>query len=282
MCDSYVCRTSPLSDSKRTRQEQSSSFVSATFSPLPPAHSAMKSITLLDKKPITETLYSLTFSRPEGWDWRAGQFARLGLDLGGKEAVFRAYSLSSAPHDKVLSFLIKCVEGGTLSPKLCALPKGSDVLLDGEAQGNLLPERIPGGDTLWFFATGAGLAPFLALLKSPEDIAPWSRIELVLSARTLSEAEGLKAEALATAHPRLKVTAATTREPSALVGRIPALIESGTLEALTAEPLNAERSRVLLCGNPDFIRDMRALLKTRGLVSPRFGKPGQLLVESLW
>ena len=35
-------------------------------------------------------------------------------------------------------------------------------------------------------------------------------------------------------------------------------------------------------GNPDFIRETRALMKARGIVSPRLGKPGQLLVESLW
>lgn len=43
-----------------------------------------------------------------------------------------------------------------------------------------------------------------------------------------------------------------------------------------------ESARLLLCGNPDFVRETRALMKARGIVSPRLGKPGQLLVESLW
>lgn len=38
----------------------------------------------------------------------------------------------------------------------------------------------------------------------------------------------------------------------------------------------------MLCGNPDFIADARATLKARGIVSPRFGKPGQLVVENFW
>lgn len=242
----------------------------------------MQTITLLEKEALTDSLFHVRFSRPEHWDYQAGQFARIGLDIGSTEPVFRAYSMSSNPTEATLDFLIKRVEGGILSPKLTDLPVGAPVLLDGNAEGNLLPSRIPGGDTMWFFATGAGLAPFLSLLKDPTALNEWSTIVLALSARTVKEANALADAAIATHNPKLRVIAATTREASPLEGRLPGLIEAGRIEALAEHALTTDSARVMLCGNPDFIKEMRALLKTRDLVSPRFGKPGQLLVESLW
>lgn len=242
----------------------------------------MTTISLLSNVELSNSLFALTFSRPDNWSYMAGQFARLGLDLGEEEPVFRAYSMSSSPDENTLSFLVKRVEGGKLSPHLTALKPGDTVLLDGEAQGNLLPERIPGGESLWFFATEAGLAPFLSLLKEKKSIAPWPHIVLALCARTLAEAQALAALARETGCERLTVVASTTREDSPLTGRLPALVENGVMEEKAGHALTAEAARVLLCGNPDFIKDMRALLKSRNMVSPRFGKPGQLLVESLW
>ncbi|MDY3114731.1 MAG: ferredoxin--NADP reductase [Sutterella sp.] len=242
----------------------------------------MQSIRLLTKEALTDSLFHLVFTRPDNWHYEAGQFARLGLAQPEGEPLFRAYSMSSAPSESVLSFLIKRVEGGALSPKLTDLRVGEEVLLGGEAQGNLLPSRIPGGNVMYFFATGAGLAPFIALLKDPATLAAWPRFVLGLSARTLHEVQSLSAMATALGVAKLTILPATTREESPLKGRIPELITSGQIETLSDAPLTPENARVMLCGNPDFIKDMRALLKTRGLVSPRFGKPGQLLVESLW
>lgn len=242
----------------------------------------MQTIQLLEKNALTDSLFHLRFSRPKHWNYQAGQFARIGLALNRGEPVFRAYSMSSNPIEPTLDFLIKRVEGGTLSPTLTGLEVGAEVLLDGEAEGNLLPSRIPGGDTMWFFATGAGLAPFLSLLKDPDAISEWDTVILALSARGVKEVDALADAAIQTNHKKLRILTTTTREPSPLEGRITTLIESGKIEELAEHKLVPESARTMLCGNPDFIKEMRALLKARGLISPRFGNPGQLLVESLW
>ncbi|EJX06736.1 ferredoxin--NADP(+) reductase [gut metagenome] len=80
----------------------------------------------------------------------------------------------------------------------------------------------------------------------------------------------------------LRVLTATTRETSELTGRLPDLLQSGALEQAAGEKLEAETSRLLLCGNPGFTKSVRTLLKSRGMTSPRFGNPGQILVEALW
>ncbi|EJX00370.1 ferredoxin--NADP reductase, partial [gut metagenome] len=120
----------------------------------------MQKLTLLANQPVADGLYELTFTKPADWSFRAGQFARLGLDTPDGEPVFRAYSIASAPETATLRFLIKKVTDGQLSPRLCALKAGETVWLDGQADGTLLPSRVPGGQTMWLMATGSGLAPF--------------------------------------------------------------------------------------------------------------------------
>ena len=240
-------------------------------------------ITLVESKAITESLYELTYTRPEGWDFEPGQFARLGVQIDGEpEAHFRAYSIASTPSEKVLRFLVKVILGGKVSPVLTQMKVGETVLLEGEAQGNLLPARIPGGKSLWYIATGAGLAPFLSIIKANHETHQESREEiLVVGARSLEEVEKLKVLARE-ASPTCRVYGATTREPSELQGRLPLLLTEGTLEAFVGSTFDPEDSRVMLCGNPDCMKEARKIFKSRGLVAPRFGAPGQLLVETLW
>ena len=108
----------------------------------------MQTVKLTSRREVAPAVYELLFTRPEGWTFEAGQFARIGLAADGDEPVFRAYSIAGSPKAEGLRFLVKSVKGGALSPRLCALNPGDEVLLDGEAQGNLLPARIPGGDTV--------------------------------------------------------------------------------------------------------------------------------------
>ena len=240
-------------------------------------------IRLLEKHAVTESLFELVFERPEGWDFEPGQFARLGVEIPGEaEPQFRAYSIASSPSENDLRFLVKVITGGLVSPKLAALEPGQGVVLEGRAEGNLLPARIPGGSTMWYFATGAGLAPFLSIMKHNAETKCEEREEiLVVGARTVKEVEGLVE--LARRHsPTCRVFGAATREEHELQGRLPLLLETGRLEEHAGRKISKEDSRVMLCGNPECIKAVRAHFKARGIVSPRFGAPGQLLVESLW
>lgn len=255
----------------------------------------MQTLHLIERRVLTPRQHWLRFEKPEGFTFKAGQFARLGLPNPEKpgEFIWRGYSIASAPNEKTLDFLITCVLGGQLSPRLTALEPGQEALLDGEAAGALTPERVPGGRTLWLLATGSGLSPFVSILKDPASCAAWDDIVLVLSARTREDAAParmLAAGELGALPPgcRPAVFLALTREAKInwedgeLSGRIPALIECGALEAAAGRKLVPEDARVLLCGNPGFIDETRKALKARGIVSPRFGKPGQLVVENFW
>jgi len=55
----------------------------------------------------------------------------------------------------------------------------------------------------------------------------------------------------------------------------------GRLEAAAGARLN-ERAHVMLCGNPDMLRDAQAALAERGLRKHRRRTPGHITVESFW
>jgi ferredoxin--NADP+ reductase len=70
--------------------------------------------------------------------------------------------------------------------------------------------------------------------------------------------------------------------PGSLAGRIPAAVRDGRLEQAAGLEIAPESSQVLLCGNPDMLKDATAALVERGLRKHRRRNPGQISVESFW
>ena len=189
----------------------------------------MQKIKLISRRLAAPTLHVLQFERPDGFTFKPGQFARLGLPAQseGADPVIRGYSIASAPENPVLEFFITEVEGGALSPRICALEPGDEVLLDGDAEGALTPSRIPGGDTLWLLATGSGLSPFASIIRSSAVWDAWKDIVLVESVRKIEEAALARELVLslpADRRPKLIVTTTREEDPARqgdLTGRIP-------------------------------------------------------------
>ena len=95
------------------------------------------------RKVASEVIH-LQLAKPEGFTWKTGEFARLGLTLNGED-VFRAYSIASPAGAKTVDFFIADVKDGTLSPKLNALRENDEILIDTEVGGLLLPEKLEAG-----------------------------------------------------------------------------------------------------------------------------------------
>ena len=76
----------------------------------------------------------------------------------------------------------------------------------------------------------------------------------------------------------------TSREPAgnALHGRIPALLRDGSLEARAGCGLSAAASQVMLCGNPEMVKDATAALGERGMKKHRRRDPGHITMENYW
>ncbi len=79
---------------------------------------------------------------------------------------------------------------------------------------------------------------------------------------------------------RFRRYATTTREPSARMGRITDLIESGRLfEDLGVPPLDAAVDRVMICGSMGLNTDLKRLLEARGFSEGANSRPGEYVVE---
>ena len=83
---------------------------------------------------------------------------------------------------------------------------------------------------------------------------------------------------------QFKFQAFVSREkiPNTIEGRIPAAILDGSLEKAIGLPLSAEDSHVMLCGNPDMVKDTVELLKARNFRKNRRRTPGHITVENYW
>jgi ferredoxin/flavodoxin---NADP+ reductase len=235
-----------------------------------------------------ERLFSFRCTRNESFRFTAGQFAMIGLMVGGKPLV-RAYSMVSAPWQEELEFLSIKVQDGPLTSRLQHIRPGDTVLIGRKPTGTLLTENLLPGKTLWLLATGTGLAPFMSLMREPEV---YDRFERVVVAHTVREVKELAYRDYIgrelPAHEflgemvrdRLLYYPSVTREPFPTQGRITTLIESGRIFAdLGLPPLSTEHDRVMLCGSEAMNADMRALLEARGFEEGSNSAPGTYVVE---
>ncbi|MGE8500146.1 MAG: ferredoxin--NADP reductase [Pseudomonas sp.] len=247
--------------------------------------------TLLDVQTLTPSLFTLRTTRDKGFRFRAGQFARLGVQKADGSVFWRAYSMVSAPHDEFLEFFSIVVPGGEFTSELSQLKTGDSLFVDKQAFGYLTLDRFIGGRDLWLLASGTGLAPFLSILQDFEVWERFERIVLVYSARTAAELayqpliHGLREqEHLAEYADKLAYLPLVTREkaPGCLHGRITTLLDSGELEQAAGLALSPEHSRLMICGNPQMIDDTRQRLKARDLQLSLTRRPGQVAVETYW
>jgi ferredoxin--NADP+ reductase len=113
--------------------------------------------------------------------------------------------------------------------------------------------------------------------------APWKRYRNVVLVHAVRHARELVYQELIGQLKNLRYVTFVSREsaPGSLAGRIPAAVADGRLEAAAGVRLD-EASQIMLCGNPDMLKDTTAALLARGLRKHRRRSPGQISVESFW
>jgi ferredoxin/flavodoxin---NADP+ reductase len=233
---------------------------------------------VVENRRWTDSLFSL---RVEGAPLRfqAGQFVRIALDIEG-ERVARAFSFVNPPDEPTHEFYGVIVPQGPLSPRLAKLNAGDALHVAPNPAGFLVLSEVPDAETLWLISTGTGLAPFLSILRTD---TLWKRFRNVVLVHAVRWANELTYRELIAKTPARYVSF-VSRETAAgsLAGRIPAAIADGRLEAAAGAKLTPESSHVMLCGNPDMLKDAQSALTARGLRKHRRRAPGHITVESFW
>ncbi len=242
----------------------------------------------------TEKLFSIRVSRSPTFRFVPGQWVRLGIPSGSRlpgSVIWRPYSMASAAHDDHLEFFSILVPDGAFSTRLDKASVGDTLYVEKQVYGFLTTSRFDGGRHLWMLASGTGVAPFISILQDPDT---WQRFDervLVYSAREsreLAYVDELAAlshnEWLGAGRNTLRFIPVVTREsgPGVLHERLPKLIANGDMETVAGLPLSAEDSRILVCGNPQMLDDVRDALSNRGLRMDRSANPGHFATENYW
>ena len=236
---------------------------------------------VIENRRLNDYLTSLVIEVDLG-GYEAGQFVRIGI-RDGDDVIARPYSLVNTPEEKYLEAYFNIVEDGPLSPRLFALQAGDEVVVSDRPSGFLTVSEVPEAPHLWLIATGTGIGPFLAILKSK---AVWQKFKKAVLCYSVSYAEELAyrdmiAE-LEQAHgEQFCFVPIVTRESftGGLGHRVPTVMQDGSLEQFTGLAINADNSHVMMCGSSDMITDVSAALVERGMQKHRRRDPGHFTTE---
>lgn len=233
----------------------------------------------------TENLFTLRIDADID-SFTAGQFTSLALEIEG-ERIARPYSFLSSPQQRPIEFFFYTATGGVLSNALTELVPGDPVLVKKMANGFFVLREVPEiAKDMWMMATGTGVAPFFSILNTEEPWRRFERIVLVYAVRTQADMRYLETvEALQEKYGErfvFKPFISRERVDDTIPGRIPAAIENGLLERSAGIEMTPERSHFMLCGNPDMVKDVTELLKSRGFSKNRRRTPGHITTENYW
>jgi len=264
-----------------------------TVSPPPIFQSKFSSETITNIYYWTENLLSLRTTRPINYQFIPGQFARLGIKVD-TEILWRAYSLVSSNQEEELEYFLVLVHDGLFTKQLKKLKLGSTILVEKYSHGFMTSDRFIDGEDLWMMATGTGLGPFISILQDPKVWKQFKNLVLVHCTRYRNELVYKKLlsslplrKNLAVGGAKMHMIQSTTRdqkipEEEILQGRITSLLMNGDLEKAVGLDITVDKSRTMLCGNPEMITTTRNILSQRGFRPCRRAVPGQFVTEDYW
>ena len=236
----------------------------------------------------TDRLFSFTTTRDPALRFSNGHFTMIGLKVNNKP-LLRAYSIASANYEDHLEFLSIKVEEGPLTSRLQHIQVGDTIIVGRKPTGTLVVDYLLPGKRLYLLSTGTGLAPFMSIVRDPEVYEKFEQIILVHGVRLVDE---LAYHDLLLDHlpsheflgefvsSQLLYYPTVTREDFRNTGRIPDLIDNGRLFADLGVPeLNQAEDRVMICGSPAMLGDLKALLEKRSFKEGNTSTPGDFVVE---
>jgi ferredoxin--NADP+ reductase len=236
----------------------------------------------------TDRLFSFTTTRDQALRFSNGHFTMIGLMVEGKP-LLRAYSIVSANYEEHLEFLSIKVQDGPLTSRLQHIQPGDTILVGRKPTGTLLIDYLLPGKRLYLMSTGTGLAPFMSVIRDPQTYEKFDTVVLTHGVRLVSEL--CYHEYLTQELPRheilgemvrnqLRYYPTVTREPFPSQGRLTDLTTSNKLTSDLGLPsLNPKEDRVMICGSPGLLTDMRAILNNMAFTEGSTTSPGDYVIE---
>ena len=217
-------------------------------------------LAVFDETPDVRTF---RMARPEGFEFKAGQFLTIRVRADGKEHV-RCYSISSPPGAQGhLEITVKRI--GLVSGALHATVR----------PGATLSVRPPGGAFFYpagedrpivLIAGGVGITPLMSMLRHAIDAEPTRPVTLFYAVRTVEDVAFCdEIQMLARRHRQFRAFVAISDGPAGpefFPGRI-------NEELLTTGAPDIVHAICLLCGPPPMLDATTALLAKMGVPKPQ-------------
>ncbi len=250
--------------------------------------SAFDEETVLTVHHWTDRLFSFTTTRNAALRFSNGHFTMIGLRVNNKP-LLRAYSIVSPNYEEQLEFLSIKVQDGPLTSRLQHIQPGDKVIVGHKPTGTLLIDYLLPGKRLYMLATGTGLAPFMSIIRDPETYEKFEEVILIHGVREVKELayhEYITRELPSheflgeMVTSQLKYYPTVTREACEHQGRITDLIESGKMFSDLGVPaLDPAVDRVMLCGSPAMLKDLKLMLEARQFKEGNTSTPGDFVIE---
>ena len=251
--------------------------------------SAFHEETVLSVHHWTDRLFSFTTTRDQALRFSNGHFTMIGLRQENGKPLLRAYSIVSANYEEHLEFLSIKVPDGPLTSKLQHIQVGDKIVVGRKPTGTLLIDYLLPAKNLYLLGTGTGVAPFLSIIRDPATYEKFEKVVIVHGVREVAELayheyltqELPQHEFLGEmVSEQMLYYPTVTREAFRNQGRITDLLEAGKIEADLGLPkLDAANDRVMICGSPEMLRDLKHMLEKRGFMEGNTTKPGDFVIE---
>lgn len=227
---------------------------------------------ILQRRQLTEDLWSIRIERNPEFRFVAGQYATLGV-LAPHKHIERPYSIVSSPYEPDLEFFLELVPRGELTPALHALRVGDEITIRKAAKGRftLAPDGATHQNHL-LLCTVTGVAPFVSYIRTlatevRQGKAPDDRKLFVLEGASHSSEFGYidELKRIAAEVSWLKYVPTVSRpwgDPgwSGEVGRVDDLIR----EYANVWGLRPATTSVYACGHPQMIENATGILSRAG------------------
>ena len=213
-------------------------------------------LTLQSIEPVTHDTHHLVFNKPDGYEYEPGQACEFMLKRDGWEDEDRPFTFTGLPTEPTLEFVIKSYPDHDGVTEQIADLKMTDQVEISDAWG-AIEDKGPG----IFIAGGAGVTPFIAILKRRlQTHGTLDDCQLVFSNKT--EKDIILRDTF-TSMPGLTCHFVVTDDPDSEFARD--RIDKDYLKEIVA----GTKGPIYICGPKPMISDIESALKSLGVEEKR-------------
>ena len=208
---------------------------------------------LMETIPRTENVLSFLFHRPDGFEYLAGQYIMVELEINGNK-VRKPFTISSAPSNKENIEFTKKLTGHEFSNALASLQPSDPVGIEGPFGKMTYSGEY---DKIALISGGIGITPMISISRYCTDKGMDTDIVMISSNKTEQDiAFEDELDIMQKHNPNLKVVHTLTRASDDWGG-----CRERVCESMILREIPDYRDRIFyLCGPPPMVKAVREIL----------------------